>query len=69
MDQQPKRTCPACGSGDYAFRSRKQVPGEGGQGEQTETKYRCKACGREWRVRVAVAPAPGRGSRADGSTG
>jgi DNA-directed RNA polymerase subunit M/transcription elongation factor TFIIS len=53
---QPKaasRTCPACGSDDYEFRSRKKVAHEAGQGEVVETKYRCKACGHEWRVRVA----------------
>ncbi len=46
----PARTCPKCGSGDYAFRGRKTVAD--GQGEATETKYRCKACGQEWKVRV-----------------
>lgn len=56
MDQfvNPARTCPDCGSGDYQFRSRKKVAAEGGQGEAVETKYRCKACGHEWRVRVAA---------------
>jgi DNA-directed RNA polymerase subunit M/transcription elongation factor TFIIS len=54
MDQPAIRTCPKCGSGDYQFRSRRKVPGENSQGEQTETKYRCKGCGEEWRVRVAV---------------
>jgi hypothetical protein len=52
MDQQakPSRTCPACGSDQYMFRSRKKVspkPGEEG-GERIETKYRCKMCGKEW---------------------
>ena len=54
MDQ-PKtasRTCPACGSDRYEFRSRRNVAQEEGQGEAVETKYRCKACGHEWRVRV-----------------
>jgi DNA-directed RNA polymerase subunit M/transcription elongation factor TFIIS len=48
------RTCPKCGSEDYAFRSRKKIEADPAKGEteQTETKYRCKACGEEWRVRV-----------------
>jgi len=46
------RTCPACSSRDYAFRSRKKIePGKDGP-EQIETKYRCKACGHEWRERT-----------------
>ena len=49
----PGRTCPQCGSTDYAFRSRKKVPPEPGRGNgAVETKYRCKACGHEWRVRL-----------------
>ncbi len=56
MDQpaKPNRTCPVCGSSDYTFRSRKKVspkPGEEGQ-DEIETKYRCKGCGHEWRVRT-----------------
>ena len=44
MEQTTGRTCPACGSGDYQFRSRKKVTEEG-KGEAVETKYHCKACG------------------------
>lgn len=48
------RTCPQCGSGDYAFRGRKKVATtlavEGG--EAVETWYRCKSCDHDWRVRV-----------------
>jgi transposase-like protein len=51
MEQNVSRTCPACGSGDYEFRSRKKVAEEGK--EVVETKYRCKGCGHEWKVRVA----------------
>jgi DNA-directed RNA polymerase subunit M/transcription elongation factor TFIIS len=60
MDQNSttSRTCPSCGSGDYLFRARKTIPPEQGQGEAVETKYRCKSCGHEWRVR---APAKGEG--------
>lgn len=47
------RTCPKCGSEEYQFRSRR-VTAEDGKGAATETKYRCKACGHEWRVRVAI---------------
>jgi DNA-directed RNA polymerase subunit M/transcription elongation factor TFIIS len=56
MDQPatPSRTCPECGSGDFAFRGRRTImpkPGEQGP-EEIETKYRCKACKHEWKVRV-----------------
>ena len=60
MDQHlAAKTCPQCGSGDYTFRSRKKVAPEPGQeGEEAvETKYRCKACRHEWRVRVPVTGA------------
>jgi DNA-directed RNA polymerase subunit M/transcription elongation factor TFIIS len=54
MDQGlPSRTCPKCGSDDYTFRSRKKIVLPAGQdGVAVETKYRCKACGHEWKVRV-----------------
>ena len=50
----PTKTCPKCGSGDYSFRSRKKVPAdpEKGEPEAWETKYRCKACEKEWKVRT-----------------
>jgi transposase-like protein len=53
-NQVAAKTCPACGSGNYTFRSRKKIAAEPGQegGEAVETKYRCKACSQEWRVRV-----------------
>jgi len=53
--EQPKtsRTCPECGSGDYQFRGRKKIAGEDGK-EAMETKYRCKACGHEWKVRMGI---------------
>ena len=49
-------SCPACGSTDHVFRSRKKIPAdlEKGQPEATETKYGCKKCEQEWKVRVAA---------------
>jgi len=55
QNQTAKRTCPACGSGDYVFRGRKKIPAEPGQEESMETKYRCKACEHEWKVRAPLA--------------
>lgn len=49
------RTCPACGSGEYAFRSRKKIEPKDGQEAAVETKYRCKACEHEWKEKVAAA--------------
>ncbi len=55
MEQkQSIRTCPACGSGKYQFRSRKKIPAEAGMKDAMETKYRCKECEHEWKVRTAV---------------
>jgi DNA-directed RNA polymerase subunit M/transcription elongation factor TFIIS len=58
MDQPatPGRTCPKCGSGEYAFRSRKTIEPDSGKDEPgaVETTYRCKACGKGWKVRVAA---------------
>jgi DNA-directed RNA polymerase subunit M/transcription elongation factor TFIIS len=52
--EQTGRRCPKCGSEDYAFRSRKKIEADSEKGEPAamETKYRCKACAHEWRVRV-----------------
>jgi DNA-directed RNA polymerase subunit M/transcription elongation factor TFIIS len=54
MDQKatPRRTCPACGSGDYQFRSRKKIEAAAGRDAAVETKYKCKSCGHEWRARA-----------------
>jgi DNA-directed RNA polymerase subunit M/transcription elongation factor TFIIS len=56
MDQpvHSARCCPKCGSREYAFRGRKTITPEADQPAALETKYRCKACGHEWRVRVPV---------------
>ena len=45
-----RKTCPACGSGNYQFRSRKKIAEEGK--EAVETKYCCKSCNHEWKVKV-----------------
>jgi len=50
--EQSANSCPKCGSGDYLFRGRKKIPAEKDQAEAVETKYRCKACGNDWKVRV-----------------
>jgi hypothetical protein len=49
------RTCPKCGSGDYVFRGRKKIPADVEKGQQaaTDTRYCCRACGHEWKERVA----------------
>jgi transposase-like protein len=55
--EQPAKTCPKCRSDDYAFRSRKKIEVDPDKGEPAavETKYRCKACGHEWKVRTVNA--------------
>ena len=50
----PAKTCPKCGSEDYTFRSRKKIEATEGQEAAVETKYRCRGCGHEWKVRVAT---------------
>jgi DNA-directed RNA polymerase subunit M/transcription elongation factor TFIIS len=59
MDQlvNPARRCPECGSQEYAFRGRKKIAAEQGQPAAVETKYRCKACGKEWREKVPAEEA------------
>jgi transposase-like protein len=48
------RNCPACGSSDYRFRSRKKVESEPGE-DEIQTKYRRKKCGRGSMARAAAA--------------
>jgi DNA-directed RNA polymerase subunit M/transcription elongation factor TFIIS len=48
----PAKSCPKCDSGAYTFRSRKSIEAAEGQEALVETKYRCKACGHDWKVRV-----------------
>jgi DNA-directed RNA polymerase subunit M/transcription elongation factor TFIIS len=59
MDQlvNPAHRCPKCGSTDYAFRGRKKVSQDNGQQAIVETKYRCKACGKDWKETVPVREA------------
>ena len=48
MEQQkPGRTCPACSSSDYSFRTRKKIEADllKGEPEAWEVKFRCRACG------------------------
>jgi hypothetical protein len=58
------RVCPACGSKDYTFRSRRQIEADHatGEGPQLEVKFKCKGCGEEWKVRepgvLQKAPPP-----------
>jgi len=49
--QQTSCVCPKCGSGDYAFRSRKRIETDEGE-EAVEPKYRCKGCGHEWKEKA-----------------
>jgi hypothetical protein len=54
MEQQiSSRACPKCGSGNYLFRGRKHIPADLEKAQQAaiETKYCCKACSHEWRVK------------------
>ena len=51
-DKLTAKTCPQCGSPDYAFRSRKTIRADKDQPGATETKYRCKKCSHEWKVRT-----------------
>jgi DNA-directed RNA polymerase subunit M/transcription elongation factor TFIIS len=53
--EQPAKTCPKCRSGEYAFRSRKKIEAQEGQEAAVETKYRCKACLHEWKVRTLIS--------------
>jgi transposase-like protein len=54
MEQQkpPSRACPACGSENYTFRSRKQIEATADQEAMLETKYRCKGCGKDWKAKA-----------------
>jgi hypothetical protein len=63
MDQQQTRSRPACGSTDYVFKGWKRVPTEPGQAPAIETKYACRVCGHEWKVRVTLARGAGRVTR------
>jgi transposase-like protein len=48
------KVCPRCGSPDYLFRSRKKLlaDADGVEPGGWETKYRCKACAKEWKVKT-----------------
>lgn len=51
MEPTTGRRCPKCGSGDYVFRGRKNLPAEPDQ-LATETKYACRACGHGWKEKA-----------------
>lgn len=53
----PARCCPECGSREYVFRGRKKFPAEAEQPTTVETKFRCRACGKERKERVPVKEA------------
>jgi DNA-directed RNA polymerase subunit M/transcription elongation factor TFIIS len=54
-EQKPAaRTCPNCGSGDYAFRGRREVTPENGDGKAMVTRYVCKKCKHGWNVLVPL---------------
>jgi transposase-like protein len=55
MEQQnpASRACPACGSENYTFRSRKPIEATAGQEAMLETKYRCKGCGKDWKEKAS----------------
>jgi transposase-like protein len=42
------RTCPKCGSGNYAFRGRKQIEATADREAMLVTKYLCKDCQADW---------------------
>jgi hypothetical protein len=41
--EQPVKTCPKCGSGEYTLRSRKKIEAAAGKEAAIETKYRGKS--------------------------
>jgi len=43
--------CPECASDNRVFRARKIITDETGRPVEMETKYRCRDCGNEWRVK------------------
>ena len=49
------KTCPKCDSSDYTFRAPKMIdPDPDQEHGPVETKYLCKACGYEWKVKVPI---------------
>jgi transposase-like protein len=56
-DLTDKKQCPKCGSEERLFRSRKTVTASAEGAPGVETKYRCRSCGKDYRVRQpAVKP-------------
>lgn len=52
MSQAIGRACPKCGSGNYTFRSRKQIEATAEQEAMLDTKYLCRDCNHEWKEKV-----------------
>jgi hypothetical protein len=52
----PSKKCPQCGKSEYQFRGRKKIAADQAtsQPEQWDTKFRCRACNHEWRVKEPV---------------
>ena len=53
-DLTAKKRCPKCHSDQYLFRGRKTIPAKGSEPRAIETKFRCKACGHVWTLKVAA---------------
>jgi DNA-directed RNA polymerase subunit M/transcription elongation factor TFIIS len=54
-----KRVCPECGSKEYMFRARRNIPAVGEAEAAEETKYACRPCGFEWKERLPVVKKAG----------
>ena len=59
-DLTDKKQCTTCGSEERLFRSRKVVAASDEGPPGVETKYRCKACGKDYRVRQPAETPPRR---------
>jgi DNA-directed RNA polymerase subunit RPC12/RpoP len=49
-DLTDQKQCPKCGSEERLFRSRKAVAASAEAAAGVETKYRCRSCGKDYRV-------------------
>jgi transposase-like protein len=53
-DLTDKKKCPKCGSEERLVRSRKTIAASDEGPAGVETKYRCRPCGKDYRVREAA---------------